>query len=533
MLDTSLSLRLLRDGLALMNAGRIDQAEALIRRAMQADPLNHHALLGLSWVGMRREDPALARWAVRRALMLAPEGFEGWANLANNLQASNDWETAVTCYRRAMVCRPDAANNYYNQANNLTKLEWSEAARRAFQRVLLLDPMHPEALTNLSFLLVQLALKREARQWITRALSVEPLNAGMLSALARLHKASEGDRVVDRMRTILTRPDIDIPLRRHVNFALARLLIDMKRYSEAFPHLLAGHKARALDLGHDPHRNLEIVTANTDQMMALFGRRFFETLEPLPEPRRSCPRPIFVVGMPRSGTSLTEQILASHPLVHGAGELSGIAVIRYHVVGHGEMSDFSRGRTALTRDLRLTCRKAYLDLLATTTQNKRHVVDKMPTNFINVWLIRVLFPDAPIIHCTRDPLDTCYSNFTNDFSKGHPFIDDLEVLGKFYRNYVRLMDHWSAVLPVPPVDFQNEALVADPEPQIRRLLDACGLPFDPACLKFADNKARAVKTASALQVRDGLNAGSIGKWRQHEKELEPLRRALGDLAPPA
>jgi len=527
MRDTELSYRSLRQGLARLNAGRIGEAASLIQQAIRQDGMNTHAWLALSMVGFRAGNPGISEFALRRLLILTPGSGEPWSNLGTLLHDRDWWENAVDCYRRAIAIDPGEPVQHYNLGNSLALLNQDQPARRAYRRALALAPRHTDTLYHLSVLEIQLGLPRDAERTAGHGLVIQPRTGKLIGTLTSAHKAWPGDPLIARLQGYLRDPDLPVTERRHIHFGLADMLVQIGETEAAFPHYVEGHKARAEDLGH----SLDIASIRSflAGVRKLIDRRAIETMAPLPSPDPSMPRPIFIVGMPRSGTSLTEQILSGHSQVFPGGELSGMGNILAKICPSPDEAGLRQALRTLTVENRVVARNAYLDLLKTLRPDKPYVTDKMPTNFSHVWLMRVLFPDAPIIHCLRDPMDNCYSCFTIDFWKGHEFTDDLTSLGAYYRFHAEIMAHWMAVVPDPPLPFHNETLIAEPEPQVRRLLGHCGLAFEAGCLDFGHNRDRAVKTASALQVKDGLTARSIGKWRRHAAQLGPLRDALGDL----
>ncbi len=266
--------------------------------------------------------------------------------------------------------------------------------------------------------------------------------------------------------------------------------------------------------------------AYVDRLIAAFNR---PALDSAPQPSRLARTPVFIVGMPRSGTSLVEQILASHPQVYAAGERETLARI---AAGLGARTGGGRGYPAcigaLTTEILDAAAADYFRPLPEPAGNFARVTDKMPHNFLHLGLVELLFPGARVIHVKRDPLDTCLSCFFQEFSTAHAYTRNLADLGAHYRDYARLMQHWRSVLRVPVLALQYEELVAEPERVMRALVDFCGLPWDPACAEFHQS-GRVVATLSASQVREPLNARSIGRWRRYTAHLGPLRAALAGL----
>jgi len=240
--------------------------------------------------------------------------------------------------------------------------------------------------------------------------------------------------------------------------------------------------------------------------------------------RRSSPAQIFVLGMPRSGSTLIEQILASHPQIHGAGELTDFDTAVSSTLNAAEYPECVASLDGIT--LR-RIGQSYLARLPAMADGRIRIVDKMPGNYLNVGLIRLALPNAKIIHTMRDPIDTCMSCYSKLFTLGHHYTYHLEELGRFYRGYSELMNHWRRVLPPGAmIEVSYEEVVNDLEGQARRLIDYCGLPWDDRCIDFHGN-SRPVKTASSVQVRKPLFRSSLQRWRRYESELAPLLRELG------
>jgi hypothetical protein len=256
-----------------------------------------------------------------------------------------------------------------------------------------------------------------------------------------------------------------------------------------------------------------IFTGEVDELIEFFSA---ETIGALSRSPVTSAKPVFVVGMPRSGSTLVEQILSSHPRIAGAGELGDISNLVMRLQRHA-------GKAAWPACGELS--RQYLDRLDEAGPNAERVIDKALLNFLHLGLIQMLFPAARVIHCTRDPLDTCLSCYFHDFTGTHHYSYDLDTLGRFYRQYQRLMAHWSAVLSLPIKQVSYEALVADPDTQSRALVDFCGLKWDERCSRFYDNR-RSVVTSSASQVRQPVYRRSVNRHRHYDNYLEPLKRAL-------
>jgi hypothetical protein len=307
-----------------------------------------------------------------------------------------------------------------------------------------------------------------------------------------------------------------------LQFTLGKAHMDTGDAEKAFAHLDAGNRMKHATLAYDVRED----AAQFAEIARSFGAG---RLDRFSEGGDLSDRPIFIVGMPRSGTTLVEQILASHPQVHGAGELTALEEIVIDRLGPS-LSPIARAQrmAALTQDDLAAMGAAYVAKVAAMAPEGLRVTDKMPANFRLAGLIRLMLPNARIIHCRRDPVDTCLSCYARKFSRGQPFAYDLRDLGLYYRAYEALMAHWRDLLP--PERFAEvvyEEVVGDLEAQARRLIAFCGLEWDDACLTFHQTR-RQVRTASVNQVRQPLYRTSIARWRAYERHLGPLLDALGD-----
>jgi len=347
-----------------------------------------------------------------------------------------------------------------------------------------------------------------------RALAAFPASAAAWFGRADLKKFTPDDPDLARMELLLASGGIE----RHGNlaflrYALAKAWLDAGDIESGFHHLDSGSRMVRATLGWDADA--------ADRQMAATAQIFTPAL--LAGSRGGIPSdlPVFVLGMPRSGTTLIEQILASHPSVHGAGELATLGRLANGIGFPGAVPRLSaEDFTALGR--------RYLDRVEPLAAGKSRVVDKMPGNFLFAGLIRLILPNARIIHCRRDPVDTCLSCYMKLFSGEQGFTYDLTELGRFHQGYQRLMAHWRDVLPPENfIEVDYESVVEDLEGQARRLIAFCGLDWNPSCLDFHQN-TRAVRTASVTQVRQPIYKSSVGRWRRYQDHLGPLLAALGE-----
>jgi tetratricopeptide (TPR) repeat protein len=392
-----------------------------------------------------------------------------------------------------------------------------DAALDAFSEALRQEPGNPAALHARGVVLRSLGRNRVAAAALEAAIAANSTYAPAYLALAAMGRIDRDSDLFRRLCALADSPDLPRRARCQLNFAAGRVLRD------------AGDTDAAIARLHDANRLKDVVFSaaawqtHIDRLMETFNSRFFCRFEGLGNPDA---RPVFVVGMPRSGTSLVEQILASHPDAAGAGELEEINAIAEEL-GRQLDGAFPRRLESLNGAWTDGAAERYLKRLEEAGPTVSRVVDKMPTNFLHLGLIACLFPRARVINCRRDPLDTCLSIYALDFTGHHHYAYSLENLGVYYREHERLMNHWRKVLPIAMLDVDYETLVEDQEGQTRRLLAFCDLPWDSRCLHFHDND-RAVRTASFAQVRQPIYRGSLGWSRAYARHLGPLKAALRD-----
>jgi tetratricopeptide (TPR) repeat protein len=419
---------------------------------------------------------------------------------------------AEAAYRTGLEIAPDHAGLHTAHAmveRALGRLADAEASAR---RALALSPDAADTLALLGSLAIDHGRFDEAEDLLRKALAIDPQLPEALTSLMAVRKMSAGDAPWrDAAERVLAR---GLPVAHAINLhhALGKYFDDLDDRDAAFEHHRLGNElARRSRLGYD---RVEM-TQRVIRTLAAFDRNALAALGPH---GIASELPVFVVGMPRSGTSLTEQILASHPQVHGAGEL-----LFWIFAADEERAAPPEQRAATITRLG----RAYLEGLATRAPYAARVVDKLPVNFRHLGVIHAALPGARFIHLERSSLDTCLSIYFQGFSAAHPYATDFGDLAHYYQEYQRLMAHWRAVLPPRALlEVRYEDLVDDPEDWSRRMLAHIGLPWDPRCLEF-HRTDRPVLTASNWQVRQPISKASVERWRRYERFIGPLREALG------
>jgi tetratricopeptide (TPR) repeat protein len=467
------------------------------------------------------------------------------------LSLRGNWPAARDCFLKAVELEPDCADYYFNAAICSWNAGDSRAAGEYLQSAVRIQPTLAAAQAWLGEWYLSRGMVEPARAATAAALELQRQNPDFLRARAWVLAAEDPDAGWEIVQKLVAWTKMNPPLARlygllaprfgqegpalavikrliaagfppnepSLYFTAADLLERATKYDEAFAMAAKGN-SQYRGAPYDPAAYEHLANSQIEYFTA-------ERIRSLPKSTIRDEKPVFIVGMPRSGTSLVEQIVASHPAVHGAGELDFI----HHIwVGLLDMlsanfSDYPKCLDKLTSDHLDGLADVYLSPLTAMNPAAQRITDKMPLNFFHLGLISSLFPAARIIHCTRDPMDTCLSCFMTHFIHPQPFKHDLRHLGHFYRLYERLTDHWKRVIELPMLNVCYEQMVAEPETESRRLIEFLGLPWDDRCLKFHETK-RSVATASIMQVRRPIYETSIGRWRHYERHLVPLKSAL-------
>jgi tetratricopeptide (TPR) repeat protein len=509
-------------GAILTEDERPDEAVGVLLRAIKLKPdyAEAHCNIGCAFLAL--ENLEKAQVGFNQALKFRPDYAEAHEGLAKVYREQHDLDATEREAKLALEIAPDRAEAHCLMGNIYTEKGFPDLALEEFEKALTLDNNLIGTYLGKGQLLMQQGKLDESEANFRKAIELDKGGiAGRLS-LAQLRKTKEDDENVKSLLQAAEQLDtMPEPKAMSLHFALGKVYDDNKEYDLAFPHFLEGCRLKRKRMPYDVQENNQAIA----DIMGFFSKEKLESLRGAGDPSDL---PIFVLGMPRSGTTLTETIIASHPDVYGAGELpdlmnmannpSGIPGQKYPMSLHG-----------LTKDDMAALGARYVDGLRSRNPEARRITDKMPANFFAVGLIHLILPNAKIVHVNRNPLDTCLSCFSRMFNTGQNHTYNLTELGLYYRNYARLMDHWRKVLPEGAFyDLQYEQLVTDNETQARHLIEFCGLEWNDACLESHKNK-RSIRTASVTQVREPVYTSSVERWRRYDKFLGPLKDALGDL----
>ncbi len=500
-------------GSALLELGRPDEAVASYRRALEIEPQFCEAQnnLGNALLDLGSIENALASY--RRALEINPQFVEAHNNLGNALRGQGQLDEAEASYRRALDIDPYFAEAYCNLGIALRLQGRTTEAQDSCRRALELKPQSAPTYAALAESSADRGDFKAAEELFERAVSIEPESPEIWAGIVRLRKMTRADAGwLARAQRIAGRglpPRQEIVLR----YAIGKYFDDVQDFEQAFTNFRrANELAKLRRAPYDGGQLTKIV----DLVIRAYDGGWVN------RPRSNSfesARPIFIVGMLRSGTSLAEQILASHPAVFGAGEMT---------FWNGAFSSYQACPLSAEASDSVLPRMAadYLRVLQRLSSDALRVVDKMPTNFAFLGLIHAALPNARIIHLRRSPPDTCLSIYFQHFEAAVSYANDLQDLAHYYTEYLRVMKHWRSTLPGHAIlDVPYEGLVDRPEAWSRRMLEFVGLPWDPRCLDFHKTN-RTVITASKWQVRQAITRASVGRWRNYEKFLGPLRHLI-------
>jgi tetratricopeptide (TPR) repeat protein len=505
--------------------GRIAPAEALLREHLKRHPTDVAAIRMLAEVAARLGRYGDAETLLTRCLELAPGFVAARHNLALVLLREQKVEAALAEVERALAAEPRNPGYRSLKAAVLSRMGEQERAIDVFAQVLAGFPHQPKVWMSYGHALKTAGRTRESIEAYRKSIELAPGLGESYWSLANLKTFRFSAQEVEEMKRQLARSDLGDTDRFHFDFALGKALEDERRFAESFEHYSRGNALRRKGIQYSAEENTEHVRRSR----AVLTREFFAERVGY---GTAAPDPIFVVGLPRAGSTLVEQILSSHSEVEGTMELPDIIGIARALGGRKLRSQVSKYPEVLaTLDMKDFQALGEQYLSQTRIQRKTATpffIDKMPNNFAHIGLIHLALPNARIIDARRHPLGCCFSGFKQHFARGQHFTYSLEDIGRYYRDYVELMDHFNEVLPGRIHGEYYERMIEDTEGEVRRLLEYCGLPFEEKCLRFHENE-RAVRTASSEQVRTPIYREGVDHWRNYEPWLEPLKQALGPV----
>jgi tetratricopeptide (TPR) repeat protein len=499
---------------AALHDNRLDVAERILKPHLKEDPFDVRAIRMLAELAARLGRLKDSETLLRRALEIDPNFTAARANLAMVLGRLGRPAEALELLDAVFAAEPESVGHLNLKAATLGRLGDFEQALELYRQVLDRAPNQPRVLMSYGHMLKTIGRLDDAVAAYRKATALNPALGEVWWSLANLKTVRFTEQDVAAMKQALGRTDLKDDDRFHVEFALGKALHDLGESDDAFTHYSAGN---ALRRKYHPF-NGDHLTQLVDHSIELF------TAQVLKRPGgSSASDPIFIVGMPRAGSTLVEQILSSHSLVEGTSELPDMPAIAR---GRGR---YPASAVELSADERHEAGDEYLRRTAVQRRTDRpFFIDKLPNNWMFVPFIQFVLPNAKIVDARRHPLGCCMSNFRQHFARGQDFTYDLGDLGRYYSDYVRLMAHMDSIMPGRVHRVIYERMVDDTDAEIRALLDYCGLEFEPACLSFYETD-RPVRTPSSEQVRQPIYRNATDEWQRYEEHLEPLKRALGPV----
>jgi len=517
--------KLLAKALECLQEKKFEEAERICREIIGNNPGNVEAIRLMGRMAARQNRVGMAEIHYRRALEIAPDYTGVIVDLGKLLRDDDRFEEAIACFRQAIEMEPKNARLHDLLANALAPAALTYEAIEAHQKAIELNPKLSIAWLGLGHMLKTVGQQKEAIEAYHRCYELEPDIGAIQWSLANLKTYHFTDEEIEDMEAKIERDDLELESEVNFLFALAKAWEDRKDHGRAWHYYDEGNSKRRMEEIYDSAET-EVVN---DMIIDVFST---ELLEKNADAGNTDPSPIFVIGLPRSGSTLIEQILASHSLVEGTSELPYVTrIVRSLNRNRADGINYPRAVTELDNRHFVAMGQDYINFCQMhRTEGKQYFIDKNPNNYPAVGLIHLMLPNAKIIDARRHPMDACFSCYRQLFAKGQPWTYDLTDIGEYYLQYQRMMNYWHEVLPGRVLTVQYEEVVTDFENQVRRLLDYCGLPFEESCLNFYDTD-RPVRTASSEQVRQPIYTQSLARWRNYEQHLDELKEILDPLLP--
>ena len=503
----------------LISQNKLEEAEKICREALQEKPDDVNGLRLLASIASKLEQNEDAIVLLKRAVELKPKFVAAWSALAEAYSDKNQFGEALDAVQRSIKLKPDLPFGFMIRGGILAKMNDHEGAITAYQEALKIDPDHVGSNMGLGNTLKTVGRFEESVTAYKKCIEVHPTFSEAYWSLANLKTYQFEPPEINLMENHLNNKDIPEQSIAFFHIALANVKETKKQYEQAWDHYLSGNTLRRKNEVYD-----SVQTQIThDEVINTFTAEFLNQKTGL---GHNSNEPIFIVGLPRSGSTLIEQILASHSLVEGTKELPDLSKLGVKLsksrtrgmkypnavtdMSDAEFSDYG---------------KSYIQTTKRYRTDKPYFIDKMPNNFAHIGFLKLILLNAKVINATRHPLDSCMSSFKQLFYKGQSWSYDLFEIGEYYLEYDRVMKHWQEILPNEILDLEYEKLVENQEHETKRLLEFCGLDWEEHCLKFYETK-RSINTASSEQVRQPIYKGAINSWRHYEKYIGPLIEIL-------
>jgi len=507
-------------GVLYSSSGRVDDAIKEFQHSVDKDPRNFLAYTNLGDHLLLIGDVKLSVDSFKSAIQLNPRFADAYNGLGNAYRLLGKWDEAAAYYNKAIEVDPKHKDAYNGLGNALRETGEIKKAVSMYMRAIEIDPNNDVAYNNLGNSLSDQGDINGAIAAYYKSIEINPEYAEAYRHLANVKKYAEDDPDIRLIESLYMKNGVSDEQRMHLCFALGKIYEDIGEYYRSMDFIQNGNQLKRSLIDYSKSEEQFLF----DEIIETFSKRLFSHYDD-----SGClnDTPIFILGMPRSGTSLVEQIIASHPLVYGGGELNNLPKLEKNICSDLADSSYPRCVESLDMSVIYNIGEEYIDSIRKNTMIERFVTDKMPLNFLRIGLIKLILPNAKIIHCMRDPMDNCLSIYKNYFPRSYKWSYDMSELGGYYKSYLKIMEHWRDVLPECFYDVSYERLVSDQYEETKKMLDYCDLQWSDSCLSFHKTK-RVVGTASNAQVRNPIYNDSVNLWRKYEKELEPLRAAIYD-----
>ena len=504
----------------LFAQGKFRESEEIAKKILEDNPREVNAGLLLGRIAIHARAFKQAEKLLKRVIKIAPKFILAWHELSNALREQGKDEEAIELLEEALLFDTENATTHYQLAAALAVAGRTADSASAYKQAVQIDPNLVGAYLGLGHTLKTMGDLEGGIAAYKQARKLKP-NIGEISfSLSNLKTFRFSDLEIEDMKRRLNNPNLDQPSKVAFSFSLGKAYEDMKKYDEAFEFYLRGNEIHRSLVTYDPVQT----EVSNEKLKEVFSKDFFDKLDSS-KVGNSDPSPIFIVGMPRSGSTLLEQILASHSQVDGTRELPDLGIVSQMLNNRERGTLYPGGIRKMKPSEIFELGKTYLDRAERHRVGAPFFTDKMPNNFAHIGLIATILPNAKIIDARRHPLDSCVGCFKQHWALGQTYTYDMFELGEFYLEYDSLMSHWESVLPGKVLRVQYEDVIDDLETQVRSVLSFCNLPFEDSCLNFHKTK-RSVATASSEQVRQPIYNKSVNSWKRFESHIEPLIEIL-------
>ena len=505
--------------MALISKGQSVEAESIYRGILAKDPKNVDALRLLALLASRNGAIDQAIGMLLKCTELAPDYAMAWDNLGKMYRQKEDYIKSIKCLQKATELRPEWPQGWAGLGTVYTRASLHEEGIQAYLKSISLKDNQPRVHLSLGHVYKTIGLQEESIKSYKKTIELDPQNGEAYWSLANLKTYRFTNEEVSEMLEQLKNKDLPDREKVHFQFSLGKSYEDEKKFKRSFDFYLRGNNLNRGRNTYDP----KAIEAMVEREIRFFNNEFFKKRETWGARNND---PIFIVGLPRSGSTLIEQILASHSDVEGTMELPNMLNIARKLGNTSrEGSNYPEILDSISKSESVELGEQYIKETQRLRSKSPYFIDKMPNNFSHVGLINLILPNSKIIDARRNPMDTCFSCFKQLFARGQAFTYDLQEIGRYYLSYIRLMDHWQKVLPDKVYLVEYEKMISNQEEETKKLLKFCDLSFQENCLKFYENK-RAVKTASSEQVRQPIYKRGINYWKNFEESLVDLKVSL-------